>query len=316
MKKIISINTKTLLLCICLLGHLSTHAQIAVLKSVHENRLTGQTLLYKEKYDSACIALARFVDNNKYSNPYDHLNYSLCHYKLKDTTRFLKHLDKAIEGGVDTTRIRSYLRKLTGSDKSFLENHLAANYYQLRKKGWAQYDTALIKEANSIEDLDQFARHQLMKMPNGQADSNFNYLLFLGKQSDSINYVRVARLMKAGRFPGYHNCGAFASLTIVLIHLGDTGEDNWEYLFAQLKKEVLAGNIMPLEVATIVDNHYQRGRGKLCSYYGQWTGRTTELCDCAQVDKNRDIIGLQDLQSEYKLKGKAIPECYSPKQIK
>ncbi len=312
----LTINTTALLLCACLFGHFGGHAQLTVLKNVHENRLLAQTFLNKEKYDSARIALARFIDNDKYATPYDYLNFSLCHYTLKDTARFLNYLNKAIEGGVDTTRIRSYLRKLTGNDKSFLENHLTANYNQLRKKGWAKYDTTLIKETNSIEDLDKFARNQLMKMTNGLADSNYSYLSFLQKQADSINYVRVARLLRAGRFPGYHNCGAFASLTITLIHLGDTGDDNWEYLFAQLKKEVLAGNIMPLELATVVDNHYQRGSGKLCSYYGQWTGRTTELCDCAQVDKNRQEIGLQTLQDEYQLKEKAIPECYSPKLIK
>ena len=306
-------KAKFLLLCICLLACVKGYSQLAVLKNVQENRFAGQTYLHREKYDSAYFAFSRFVENETFANPFDYLSFSLCNYKINDTANFLKYLSKAIEGGVDSTKIRSSLRKLTGNDRSFLDNYLYANYEQMRKKGWSEYDTILIKEVNSIEHLDQFARNELMQLTAAKVDSNYNYLAFLQKQADSINYVRVARLFESGKYPGYHNCGCFASLSIVLIHLGDYHEDQWEYLFNRLKTEVLKGNVYPIEVATIADNHYERGRGKLCSYYGHWTLRTAELCDCKEVDKYREMIGLGDLLTEYKSNDKALPECY--KQI-
>ena len=301
------------LLCICLHVYGNGYSQLSVLKNVQQNRFTGKAYIKNEMYDSAYLAISKFVENEIYANPYDYLNYSLCNYKIKDTFNFQKYLTKAVEGGVDSGTVKNYLRKLTGNDKIFLDNYLNLNYEQLRKKGWLKYDTVLINEVNSIERLDQYARNEFAKLVAAKTDSNYKYLGYLQKQADSINYVRVASLFGSGKFPGYHNCGAFASLMIILIHLGDNQEDQWQFLYDELKTEVLAGNIMPLEVATITDNHFQRGRGKLCSYYGQWTGRTTELCDCKNVDNYRAIIGLEDLQSEYKANGKTLQECYESK---
>ncbi|MBS1687846.1 MAG: hypothetical protein JSS96_03920 [Bacteroidetes bacterium] len=303
---------KILSLCICLFVCVSGYSQLGVLKNIEENRFLGQTYLYKEKYDSAYTAIGRFVENETFANPYDYLNFSMCCYKRNDTTTFLKYLNKAIQGGVDSIKVKSYLRKLTGNDKAFLENYLTANYEEMRKKGWSKYDTVLIKEVNSIEHLDQFARNEMMQSASAKADSNYSYLAFFQKQADSINYARVARLIELGKFPGYHNCGAFASLTISLIHLGDYHEDEWEYLFKQLKIEVLTGNILPIEVATIADNHYERGNGQLCSYYGHWIGRTATLCNCKEVDKYRAAIGLEDLLTEYKARDRTLPDCYEP----
>ncbi len=303
-------KTRFLLLCTCLLVYSSGYSQSATLKNIQQHRSAGQNYLQKEKYDSAYIAIGKVVGNDVFSNPYDYLNFSLCNYKLKDTSGFLTYLNKAIEGGVDSTKVKSFLRKMTGSDKVFLDNYLNASYESLRKTGWAKYDTVLIKETNSIEQLDQLVRKEFMHLTAMKADSNYNYLMFLQKQADSINYVRVASLLKSGKFPGYRNCGAFASLTFTLIHLGDYGEAEWDYLFNSLKTEVLTGNVLPQEVATIADNHYQRGKGKLCSYYGQWTGRTIELCDCNNIDKYRDAIGLGNLQTDYRSKEKVLPECY------
>lgn len=298
-----------LLLCISLAVPARIYGQ-ATLKEVQANRFAGQTYLQAEKYDSAGMAISRFIGHEAFVNPYDYVNFALYRYQLKDTAGFLKYLNKGIEGGVDSAKIRSFLRKLSASDQSFLGNYLMTNYESLRRKGWCKYDTALIKEANSIAALDQYARDALMKLTAGKADAAYSYLACLQQQADSMNYVRITRLLESGKFPGYHNCGAFASLTIVLIHSGDYHEGQWDHLFSYLKKEVLAGNILPLELATIADNHYQRGKGKLCSYYGQWTGRTTELCDCKEVDNYRAVIGLPDLQTEYKSKNKSVPECY------
>ena len=300
------------LLYFFLFNYNRVYSQLAVLRSVQDYRFAGKNYLKKEMYDSAYRAISQFVDHEIYANPYDYLNYSLCNYKIKDTINFQKYLTKAVEGGVDSGTVKNYLRKLTGNDKIFLDNYLNLNYEQLRKKGWLMFDTVLINEVNSIERLDQYARNEFAKLVAAKTDSNYKYLGYLQKQADSINFIRVASMFKSGKFPGYHNCGAFASLTVTLIHLGDNQEDQWEFLYDRLKTEVLAGNILPLEVATITDNHFQRGKGKLCSFYGQWTGRTTELCDCKNVDKYRAIIGLEDLQSEYKVNGKTLPGCYEP----
>jgi hypothetical protein len=142
------------------------------------------------------------------------------------------------------------------------------------------------------------------------ADSNYAYLGYLQKLADSINYVRVARLIAANKFPGYHNCGAFASLTITLLHLGDYETAHWDHIWQTIKKQVLLGNIWPNEVATITDNHYQRVKGTKCSYYGQGILWTTDLCDCKNVDSYRAYIGLENLQDDYEARKRKIPDCY------
>ena len=303
--------TKTLLFIGgCIIFSFNSYAQLDALQSVQESRFTAKKYLMQENYDSAYFAMSEFIDNAMAVNPFDYLSYALCNYKRNDTTTFLKYLDKAIESGIEQDMIRGYLRKLTGTDKDYLDTYLNENYLPLHKAGWIKYDTALINEVISINKLDQLVRDELTRIKMDKVDSNYNYLFFLGRQADSINYQRVVRLFESGKYPGYHNCGAIASyFSFTLMHITDGDEKKWQYIFTRLKTEVVAGNISPDEVATIADRHYKGRKENPCSYYGH-SGKTTELCDCQKVDKYRAAIGLESLKEEYELLKQNLPECY------
>jgi hypothetical protein len=97
------------------------------------------------------------------------------------------------------------------------------------------------------------------------------------------------------------------------MHISDHNDEQWNFIFEFLKREVIAGNITPTQVVTIATRHY--GNNRNCTYYGSTKRGANELCDCKNVDKYRAEIGLDNLLSEYTRLKMKIPECYSSQKI-
>ncbi len=190
-----------------------------------------------------------------------------------------------------------------------MQQYLGEHFDDQHKRSLQLLDTDLLKQMNSILQFDQYIRM------DWKMDSNLTYRQYIGRYGDSVNFQRVKALIEASKFIGYKNSGAKSlDFLPVLTHIGDHNEENWNYLFNVLKKEVMAGNISPVLVSIIVDRHYTGSQNKKpCSYYGRWQGRKLDLCDCKNVDKIRDEIGLPDLKTEYEIKKIKIPECYENK---
>ncbi len=293
-----------------LLSRFCAYAQQDVLTTVQENRFASNVLIDKGEYDSAYHIMKRNIGIEKYTHPYDYLCYAICAFQVKDTTQFIVYLDKTIQSGIDTQAIQARARKLPAEAKTYLRSYLGSRFSTLRAEGFARYDTVLINEMRSIAEMDQFLRTIITRsmIEKKKTDSNLNYYFQLAKAADSINFVRLKRLFESGKYPGYHNCGAFCDVVITLMHVSDYN-NNFDVLFPYLKKEVLNGNISPDEVALIADSHFQRGDGNIYSYYGHWIGRTTKIHDCKNVNKRRAEIGLEKLETEYFGKNRKLPEC-------
>jgi len=297
------ISLSLLLLVLCS----SSYAQLGVLTDVQKNRTLGKYYMKAGKFDSAYLAINRYINNEKYTNPGDYEHYALCCIRTGDTANFVTWLSKAISAGSDPDQIRHY-SEATLKDAAalaYLNNFLNAHYEKLRADGYPKYDTALIKEVALISEMDQLVR------ANWKNDSNVKYRMFIGHQIDSMNYERVVNMIKSGKYPGFHNCGMYAAnISIIMMHITDSYDDRFQYIFNKVKAEALEGNISPDDIATLADRHYTGTLINPHSYYGHWRGRTADLYDCKQVDKFRAEIGIEDLKTEYERAHLAIPGCY------
>lgn len=308
---------KLIITLLLLLISIPAYCQLARLQEIQANRVTAKDYKQKANWDSACYAYEKFAEDKKYANPYDRLDLSYCCLKRKDTVRFKKFLSRAIEEGVDTGDIHGFYRKVTDDEKSYLNGFVTGHYGPLHNTFLAHYDTGLISELAIIAEADQRMRRPIEEMiakdpANWKKEPAADSLLKAGRQLDSLNYIHIMRLCASGKYPGYHNCGAAAKmLTMALLHLDHSYED-WDNLFQILKQAVLAGNIDPDQVSTIVDRHYLRLAENPCYYYGSMNWGDKPFFDCKNVDKWRAEIGRESLKSEYERRNRPLPECYHP----
>ena len=91
------------------------------------------------------------------------------------------------------------------------------------------------------------------------------------------------------------------------MHVGDIGDEQWKFILNFLILEIKAGNMMQNQVVTIATRHYRRYK---CTYYGTQKWGLTKPCDCENVDKFREEIGLDSLKQEYQRLKLQLPECY------
>ena len=307
---------QALLVIVLVLSSLCSYGQLAELRQVQSARTMAKHHAKDTAWSLACEAYRKFAGNPKYANPYDHLDYSYLSLKRGDTATFAQYLEQAIRGGVDTVTIRRFYRRLGQAEQSRLDRFIADRFEPLHRAGLANYDTTTIRELQSIHELDQLLRTQIDKIvsvnPSGwKTDSGLHYLTRVAKFADSVNYTRVIRLFRSGRFPGYQRCGAAAiSLGQALMHFDGPYVD-WDYVFGMMKGAVLSGDMDPDQVAGIVDRHYLGRPGTSGYYYGRlkW-GEEYPFYDCKQVDRFRAEIGLESLKSEYERGKRALPACY------
>lgn len=263
------------------------------------------TTILRQKPLTVRVCFAKVITDTVYANAVDYLQLASCDLQLKDTTAFKKNLVHAIaKGGADSNLIRIYFRPNTEADKLYLKQVTDIALPKYRTQFLAGIDTTVMREMDDIVAFDQ-----LLRTPEMFQSSNRPYIAAVGRMIDSVNYQRVAALIRQGKFPGYHNFGIGASkYDQVLMHISDHNEAEWQFIFDFLKSEVRKGNIMSKQVASIATRHY--GNNNNCSYYGSKWRDVKELCNCKEVDKYRKEIGLGTLAEESKRRKVLMPDCY------
>lgn len=298
---------------LCILITAATHAQQS-LKEIYLLREKGKTFLQEKKYDSAAHYFSTIITNTTYANATDHLSLSLSRLQLRDTVAFRQQLIHSIEnGGADSAIIHFYFRPLDSVGRIFLGTVYTALFPPYHALFLQKVDPRIEQEMKEIAYLDQVCRrqedmqyNQLHK--NDTTTANRQHIKAIGRYIDSVNYLRVLNLIEQNKYPGFHNFGITASnYSPILMHISDHNETQWNVIHNFLKQQVHAGNIMPNEVVAIATRHYQQ---KGCTYYGSIKWGLTKPCDCAQVDKFRTEIGLDNLKQEYERLKQKLPDCY------
>jgi hypothetical protein len=306
---------RSIILLCAILTSLSSSGQLAQLQEVQSNRVMAKYYKQQMIWDSACSAYGKFVENKKYANPYDFLDFSYCCLKKNDTVLFTKYLSKAIEEGVDTDDISRFYIKGVAHEKDYLNSFLRENFQLLHRVFVTSHDTAFIAELNAIYDRDQAGRRPIEKLvakdpKNWNKSPAFDSLRNIQNPADSINYFLAMQLFESGKFPGYHNCGAAATSFHFCMYHFDKAYVNWDKVFRMLKQAALAGDIDPTQVASIVDRHYLRLDSNLCYFYGSLDWGDHPFFDCKNVDKLRAEIGLEPLKTQYERQKRPLPACY------
>ncbi len=305
---------KLIALASLFLCSLSSVAQVSKLALTQKNRSIADSYKENKRYDSAAIFYSKVVKDETYADAADFVKLSLCNLATKNQSNFHNNLDMGIIKGADSSYIISIYRTIPSQDSGYFHTYFDANFQHLRRKFIAGTDSGLIQYMDKIIELDQMV-HASFKL-----DTNFEYLKQIGHYIDSVNFVRIKKLVEDGKYPGSHKYGMQASkYTIVLYHICDEDEAKFEYLFEFMKKQVLKGDMTVGEVRAFATRHYGNTGGKYgkpCNYYGtkvsyqkRWSD--LPLCDCNKVDELRKEIGLETIKEYYEKEKIALPECYT-----
>ncbi len=279
------------------------------LTEVNTLRTSSEFMILRGQSDSARLVLEEIVKSKKYSNGLDYVTISRCYLISKDATKFKSFLNQGILNGTDSSLIVRYFcyfyKGLPTKDSIYLIDYLKTEFKNQFTIYQNKIDTVTINYVNQILDLDQYIRMKLFKR-----DSNSTFLYFLGRQIDSFNFIRVRELIENDKFPNFKNYGIKSSdYDVILMHISDYNEDQWQFIFKYLKKSLNEGGILPRTVRAIVKRH-DRDRKLSCSYYGDSKSPDLQLCDCEKVDEYRNEVGLDSLANEFKNTNTALPECY------
>lgn len=280
------------------------------LKKVYLLRVKSNDFLRAKAYDSAVFHLSQIIKDSIQANATDHMNLACCLLQLKDTAGFRKELIKTIDpGGADSAIIPRYFRSLNDGDHAFFNHYLLEIFPGYRAQFLKKIDPEIKKEMEEISFLDQMCRNTSDNgFPNDTSSINFKHLKIIGHYVDSVNFDRVAGLIRQNRYPGFHKFGInSADYDPILMHVSDIGEEQWKFIYAFLKRQLLSGDIMQNQVVAIVTRHYRRNN---CTYFGIKKWGLTTPCDCDQVDQFRAEIGLESLKDEYSRLKQTLPECY------
>jgi hypothetical protein len=284
--------------------------QLNDLNFVYLQRIKAETCKNNLEIDSAIFIYNKIVRNDVYVNATDFLSLASCYLIKDDTNNFKMNIEYAFKLGADSVLSFSYFKKLSNKNDLIFKDFLRTNYSQLILLNKPLLDTLVIQELDDILYLDQLFRGNIKV-----SESNYDYILTMSKYLDSVNLVRIKKLITSNKYPGFHNFGIMSSkYDQILMHISDYSEIDWKFIFEFLKKEVLLGNITPNQLVSITTRHYgNMARGifnNKCSYYGSQRRGNLDLCDCMKVDEFRKSIGLDDLKSEFNRLNIKLPECY------
>jgi hypothetical protein len=284
--------------------------KIESLKKVYLLRVKSNDFIKAKTYDSAAFYLSQITTDATLSNATDNMNLACCLLHMKDTAGFRRELIKSIDpGGADSAIIPRYFRSLNEGDHAFFNQYLLEIFPGYRAQFLKKIDPEIKKEMEEIAFLDQLCRKTNDNgFPSDTSSINFKHIRVIGRYVDSVNFERVAGLIRQNRYPGFHTFGInSADYDPILMHVSDIGEEQWHFIYSFLKRQLLSGDIMQNQVVAIVTRHYRRNN---CTYYGIKKWGLTTPCDCDQVDKFREEIGLESLKDEYTRLKQNLPECY------
>lgn len=222
-----------------------------------------------------------------------------------DKKNSLKWLEIAINNGFDNLHQIN-----TDSDLDNIRNDInfKKNISELKKKieiVEATYDKPLQAELLTILDEDQKYRVQMNETLQkfGQDSKEMKALWKIANQQDSINLIKVKKILDKQGWVGKDKVGAEANSALFLVIQHNDLETQKKYL-PMMKEAVKKGNADPSSMALLEDRiAYREGRKQI---YGSQisTNPYTKshyvlpLEDPDNVDKRRAEVGLENL-AEY-----------------
>ena len=240
-------------------------------------------------------------------NP-SHLYNSACSSSLAGNTKqAFKWLNLSIEKGwtnlkhlnSDTDLENLHSKKEWGKTIEKLEKKIAAIE--------ANYDKPLQAELLAILDEDQKYRVQMSETQKkfGPNSKEINDLWKITNQKDSINLIKVKKILDEKGWVGKDKVGAQANSALFLVIQHSDLETQKKYL-PMMKEAVTKGNASPGSLALLIDRiEIREGRKQI---YGSQIGINQSnntyyilpLTDPDNVDKRRTEVGLDPISNYVK----------------
>jgi hypothetical protein len=222
-----------------------------------------------------------------------------------DKKNSLKWLETTINNGYDDLNHINTDSDLDNvrNDKKFKK--IIANLKKKIEMVEANYDKPLQTELLIILDEDQKYRMQMNETQKkfGQDSKEMKDLWQIASQKDSINLIKVKKILDKKGWVGKDKVGAQANGALFLVIQHNDLETQKKYL-PMMKEAVKKGNADPSSLALLIDRiENQEGRKQI---YGSQIGtnpntKTQYVCpliDPDNVDKRRAEVGLENL-AEY-----------------
>lgn len=232
-------------------------------------------------------------------NPSDLYNGACASSLAGDTKKAFKWLDLSIENGwtnlkhlkSDTDLENLHSKKEWGKTIETLEKKLVAIE--------ANYDKPLQAELLAIYDEDQKYRIQMNDVQKkfGQNSKEMQDLWKITNQKDSINLIKIKKILDEKGWVGKDKVGAQANSTLFLVIQHSDLETQKKYL-PMMKEAVKKGNASSGSLALLIDRiEIREGRKQI---YGSQIGINQSnntyyvlpLTDPDNVDKRRTEVGL------------------------
>lgn len=240
-------------------------------------------------------------------NP-SHLYNGACSFSLAGNTKqAFKWLNLSIEKGwtnlkhlnSDTDLENLHSKKEWGKTIEKLEKKIAAIE--------ANYDKPLQAELLAILDEDQKYRVQMSETQKkfGPNSKEINDLWKITNQKDSINLIKVKKILDEKGWVGKDKVGAQANSALFLVIQHSDLETQKKYL-PMMKEAVTKGNASPGSLALLIDRiEIREGRKQI---YGSQIGINQSnntyyilpLTDPDNVDKRRTEVGLDPISNYVK----------------
>lgn len=261
--------------------------------------------LYKTKDYKMSTDLYNKAFKIESKNP-NHLYNGACASSLAgNTKKAFKWLNLSIEKG--WTNIK-HLNSDTDLENLHSKKEWGKTIENLEKKLElieANYDKPLQAELLTILEEDQKYRVQMNEIQKkfGQDSKEMNELWKMTDQKDSINLLKVKKILDEKGWVGKDKVGAQANSALFLVIQHSDLETQKKYL-PMMKEAVTKGNATPSSLALLIDRiEIREGRKQI---YGSQIGTNPDnktqyvlpLIDPDNVDKRRTEVGLNSI-SDY-----------------
>ena len=169
--------------------------------------------------------------------------------------------------------------------------------FELRKRIW-NYNLPLKEELEGILERDNYDRILWSQAANRRSESpeRIEKLARRAMATDSINLIKVNKVLSEGGFPRKSQVGEFATLAVWLVFQHNSLEHQ-EVFLPQMEEAVRNGDVAPKYLAMLKDRiDVREGRPQK---YGTQLGNDGKICpllDASRVNEWREEVGLPPLE--------------------
>lgn len=258
--------------------------------SYYKNKYLAEYYIKKGENDSAAIFLDKAIDimekDNKFYQPLflDYMYRSKLYLLKNDTILFIKTIHKTCPflGTLERMHSSSVM-----SEFDFTKIHEMPEWKEVScncKKQDIGHNDSINKVIGKLVDDDFMVRMS-------GTDEEILY-------TDSINRVILFDIVDKYGWPGIHLVGD-NSFFMILVHSPFSFKSKY---FDELKKEVLKGNLMPHNYASLVDDAFYDADQKIIYGAIKHTNLDSLIIDMDTVRKNRKELGLISYEKQLELR--------------